>query len=190
MNKIHPTAILENVVIMGDNITIGPYSTIGQPPEQRGYSGTRFPVELHSNVIIREHVTIHCGVTRNTIIGEDSWIMSHSHIGHDAIIGKHVNVAGATVGGHGEVGDYCFLSIKAVMHPWAILKRLSIIGASSFYKGRFPLEGMKFAGVPCRLLGVNEIGIQRAFPESAAEKLIDKLWSKIAPDGKGGYFVI
>ena len=66
MSRIHPTAIVDDSVKLGVNVTIGPYSCV---------TGN---VELGDNVVLESHVV----VTGNTKIGAETHIYPFASIGH------------------------------------------------------------------------------------------------------------
>ena len=66
MSTIHPTAIIDDSVKLGKNVTIGPYSCV---------TGN---VELGDNVVLESHVV----VTGNTKIGAETHIYPFASIGH------------------------------------------------------------------------------------------------------------
>jgi len=65
MSLIHPTAIIEDGAILGENISIGPFSHIGKE------------VKIGNNTTIASHTLIE----GNTTIGENNRIFSHATIG-------------------------------------------------------------------------------------------------------------
>lgn len=66
MNSIHPTAIVDDTVILGDGISIGPYCSV---------TGN---VELSDDVVLESHVV----VAGNTRIGAGTHIYPFASIGH------------------------------------------------------------------------------------------------------------
>jgi len=95
MNYIHPTALIGPNVIMGDNNYIGPYCVIGYPAEHKKFWGVQgnSTVTIGSNNKFTGHVTIDAGTERNTYIGNDVWMLKHSHVGHDAYIQSGVTLS-------------------------------------------------------------------------------------------------
>jgi len=65
MSNIHPTAIIEDGAILGENITIGPFACIGSD------------VKIGDNCIIDAHAVI----TGYTTLGKNNHIFSHAVIG-------------------------------------------------------------------------------------------------------------
>ena len=66
MSKIHPTAIIDDSVRLGNNVTIGPFCSITEN------------VEIGDNV----HLESHVAVAGNTKIGEGTHIYPFASIGH------------------------------------------------------------------------------------------------------------
>lgn len=144
-NKIHPTAILENVV-MGEGNEIGPYCVlknvrlgslnkisshvcIGGIPEVTGckMAGT---VEIGSNNVISEFVTIHSGWQNPTVITHHCMIQRHAHIAHDCFLSSHAIIGGAAMlGGHAKVLEHAFVGGGSTVHQFVVIGAGAFIGA-------------------------------------------------------------
>jgi UDP-N-acetylglucosamine acyltransferase len=155
-NFIHPTAIIGDNVILGDNNYIGAFCIIGDPAEHKKYWGQeKGKVIIGNNNIITGLVTIDAGTEVPTIIEDGCFIMKHAHIGHDCRIMNNVTIScGAKIGGHSIIGEGSNIGLNAVLHQFSIIKKGCMIGASAFFKGESEPE-MKYAGVPARKLGSN-----------------------------------
>lgn len=180
-NFIHPTAIIGDNVILGDNNYIGAYCIIGDPAEHKKYWGyeefesitfnkkdwrslkkvteIKFntgKVIIGDNNIITGLVTIDAGTKDITTIGNNCFIMKHAHIGHDCILLDNVTIScGAKIGGHSIIKEYSNVGLNAVLHQFTTIERGCMIGASAFIKGATE-EFTKYAGVPARQIGINE----------------------------------
>lgn len=174
-NFIHPTAIIGDNVILGDNNYIGAYCIIGDPAEHKKYweyeeqikdYGTlkiiqrgqikRGLVTIGNNNIVTGLVTIDAGTEAITTIGDNCFIMKHAHIGHDCLIYSNVTIScGAKIGGHSVIKEYSNIGLNAVLHQFTIIERGCMIGASAFIKGATE-EFSKYAGVPAKKIGTNE----------------------------------
>jgi UDP-N-acetylglucosamine acyltransferase len=174
-NFIHPTAIVGENVILGDNNYICAYCIIGDPAEHKKHweyeeqikdYGTlkiiqkgqikRGLVTIGNNNIITGLVTIDAGTKDVTTIGDNCFIMKHSHIGHDCLIYSNVTIScGAKIGGHSIIREYSNIGLNAVLHQFTKIERGCMIGASAFIKGETE-EFMKYAGVPAKKIGINE----------------------------------
>jgi len=155
-NKIHPTAIICDNVILGDNNVIGPYCVIGEMAEHRRCNELG-KVIIGNNNIITGLVTIDAGTEFVTTIGDGCYIMKHSHIGHDATIGNDVTIScGAKIGGHCVIEYKVNIGLNAVIHQRVTIPERCMIGASGFVGKKSILKaGYKYAGVPVKELGHN-----------------------------------
>jgi UDP-N-acetylglucosamine acyltransferase len=155
-NFIHPTAIIGDNVILGDNNYIGAFCIIGDPAEHKKYWGQeKGKVIIGNNNIVTGLVTIDAGTEVPTIIEDGCFIMKHAHIGHDCRIMNNVTIScGAKIGGHSIIGEGSNIGLNAVLHQFSLIKKGCMIGASAFFKGESEVE-MKYAGVPARKLGSN-----------------------------------
>ena len=173
-NFIHPTAIIGDNVILGDNNYIGAYCIIGDPAEHKKYwqyeeqikdYGTlkiiqkgqikRGQVIIGDNNVITGLVTIDAGTEDITTIGDNCFIMKHAHIGHDVIVYDNVTIScGAKIGGHSIIGHNSNIGLNAVLHQFSTIQPGCMIGASAFFKGKSE-PYTKYAGVPAKYLSPN-----------------------------------
>jgi UDP-N-acetylglucosamine acyltransferase len=156
-NYIHPTAIIGDNVVLGDNNYIGAYCIIGDPAEHKKYWGQeKGKVYIGNNNIITGLVTIDAGTTEDTIIMHNCFIMKHAHIGHDCIIQDNVTIScGAKIAGHSIIKEYSNIGLNAVLHQYTTIEKGCMVGASAFIKNATE-EFSKYAGVPARKLGENK----------------------------------
>jgi UDP-N-acetylglucosamine acyltransferase len=179
MITIHPTAVVETTDI-GEGTYIGPFTyiskrvkigkncriynaSIGLPGEHpNGAEDKGGIIEIGDNVEIREYVTINTPLfTQRTLLENGCYLMAKSHVGHDAILHERVVLhTGAIIGGHSEIGRYCYMGLNCSTHPFAKLGDYCIVGANGVYKGESPVA-VVWAGVPCRPLKVNMVGLDR-----------------------------
>jgi UDP-N-acetylglucosamine acyltransferase len=160
MNYIHPTAIIYDNVELGDNIYIGPYCIIGAPGEHRGFWDYKVSgrVIISSNCVLTGHVTIDSGTENNTILDHSVWMLKHSHVGHDAWIGKYTTIScGAKIGGHAIIGSKCNIGLNAVIHQRQIIAAGCMIGMGAVVTKKLITKPyQKYAGNPAKWLGPNE----------------------------------
>lgn len=154
---IHPTAVIGEFVTVGDNCYIGPLCIIGFPAEWKGNEHNDNGVFISNNVRLTGLVTIDSGVNGKTYIGDNCYLMKHSHVGHDAVLYPNVTVAcGAKVGGHAIIGNGCNLGLNAVIHQKVVIPEGCMIGASAFIGKKTELKAnRKYAGVPAKDIGEN-----------------------------------
>jgi len=157
MTYIHPTAIIYPNVVIEKDCYIGPYCIIGAPAEWKGHEHESKGVRIGSGSRLTGMVTVDAGVTGTTLIGPGSYLMKHSHVGHDAIIGENVTIScGAKIGGHSVIGNDCNIGLNAVIHQKVTIPEGCMIGASAFIGKKTELKPhRKYAGVPAKDIGEN-----------------------------------
>jgi len=183
-NFIHPTAIIEDGAIIGENNFIGPYCyitsnsviendkrleafvCIGTPAEHKnilrlGQKGKR--VIIGNNNIIREYVTIHAGFEVDTVVLDNNTIQRNAHIGHDAIINNNVTLSCNTiVAGHVIVEDGVNMGLNSITHQFTHLPPYSMLGMGTIVTKKSIIEPFSiYVGNPARFLKINKVGIQR-----------------------------
>ena len=159
MITIHPTSVIDPNVIIEDDVYIGPLCIIGFPPEWKGKEDLENKgVLIKKGTRITGLVTIDSGADRQTVIGENCYLMKHSHVGHDAILGNNVTLScGAKIGGHSIIGDRTNIGLNAVIHQKLTIPEGCMIGASAFVGKKSVLQpNYKYAGVPVKEIGSNE----------------------------------
>lgn len=158
MKSIHPTAVIASNVTIEDNVYIGPLCVIGFPPEWKGREADGKGVVIRSGARLTGLVTVDSGADRVTEIGANCYLMKHTHVGHDAILGEGVTIScGAKIGGHTEIGDGTNIGLNAVIHQKLKVPGGCMIGMGAVVTKRTELkEGMKYVGNPARLLSENK----------------------------------
>lgn len=164
-NNIHPTAVIDDRVIVGDNVYIGPNCTIGFPAEYKKDFGkeTGFTVVIEDGAVITGNVTIDAGTVRHTRIGKNCFIMKSGYIAHDCVIGDDsILSAHVSLGGHVILQDKVNLGMGAIIHPRQIIGALSMVGMGCVVTKKSIIKpGHIYAGNPAKELGLNSIGLER-----------------------------
>jgi UDP-N-acetylglucosamine acyltransferase len=153
-NKIHPTAVIQNNVELGDGNEIGPYSvlygplkigngnwigphvTIGTPGQDTRnprYDSSQSCIEIGDDNIIREYTAIQKPCYRDiTRIGNRVFIMQSVHIPHDAIIHDDAVITPMVVmAGIVTVLKGATLAIGSSVHQHSVVGHYSIVGMGS-----------------------------------------------------------
>jgi UDP-N-acetylglucosamine acyltransferase len=158
---IHPTAIIYDNVHIFANVYIGPFCVIGAPAEMRNHDGRNAGVFIHPFTRLEKAVVVDAGYEAATVIGLRCMLMSGVHIGHDANIGDDCTISPkAVIGGHTKLLPGVYVGIGADDPPkaggWALCDHWRN-GAFVNRKSHI-LPGTKWAGVPARQIGMNDIG--------------------------------
>lgn len=183
-NIIHPTAIIDDGVEIGQGNYIGPYCiirngttigdnnrleafvTINTPGEHRDYmiNPTGRGVEIGNNNIFREYTTINGGTTHKTIIGNDNTMLRGSHFSHDSIMENNITLScNVAIGGHSHLMEGCNMALNSVCHQYSVIGSFSMVGMGGVVtKTSIIKPGEIHVGNPVKLLKSNKIGLERA----------------------------
>ena len=168
--KIGPgTKLFNNVTLMGhvelgvDNM-IHPNAVIGGHPQDISYRGTPTHVVIGDRNTIRENVTINRGTEKEdgfTIIGNDNYLMSCSHVAHDCKLGDKIILGqGSMLGGHVHVQSFATLSGCCAVHHMASIGSYCFVCGSSLVLQDIP-PYMLSDGNPARPKCVNIVALKR-----------------------------
>lgn len=172
--KIHPTAVIEGDVQIGDGCVIAPHvyikgpaiigknnrigasTVIGTDGESRGLDSVG-TIHIGDDNFISDLVTIQRSIgDRDTQIGNNCFVMAHCHIAHDCKLGNDVTIAaGAVLAGHVVVLDGATIGIGAVAHQKTTIGAYSMVGMNSTVNKDVPPFGKAF-GTPIKIKGKND----------------------------------
>src|SRR5205823_8739780 len=98
---------------LGADNVVHPGAVIGHEPQDLAYAGAPTGLRIGDRNVFREHTEVHRGTQPETWteIGDDNYLMSQVHVGHNCRLGHRVIMAtGAVLGGHVVVDDQAFIS--------------------------------------------------------------------------------
>jgi len=156
--------VIEGDVAIGTGNFIGHGAIIGAPPQDVSFSPERkTKVKIGSDNVIREYCTIHRGSPEGsaTMIGDENFLMTGAHIGHNCLIGNNVVIANnCLLAGHVRVDDGAFLGGGSTFHQHMHVGRLVMVqGSSAFGKDLPPFV---IAAERNFVFGLNVVGLRRA----------------------------
>jgi UDP-N-acetylglucosamine acyltransferase len=162
--KISAHAQLCGKVELGPGNHIGRAAIIGGDPQDLTFDTTlESGVRIGSGNDLREHVTIHRSASGGgwTSIGNDNFLMTGSHVGHDVIIG-HQNVIAnnCLLAGHVSIDNHTFLGGGSGFHQFIHIGELSMTQGNSSISKDIPPYCI--ASQLNRLVGLNVVGLRRA----------------------------
>ena len=150
--------------IIGNNTKIFPFASVGTNPQDLKYKGEKTKLEIGSNNIIREHVTINTGTDGGggiTKIGNNNLIMIGAHIAHDCKVGNNVVIANsAAIAGHAQISDEVIIGGNCGIQQFTRIGRMAMIGGMSGVSRDVIPYGLSF-GNRNYLEGINLIGLRR-----------------------------
>jgi UDP-N-acetylglucosamine acyltransferase len=187
---IGPFAVLLGPARIGDRVRIGPGAHIGGPPEiatvrqNDPWTGDldHHEVVIGADTVLRDHVVIHHGSVRATVLGEDCWIFSGAYIAHDVAIGDGVTLsAGVALGGHVTVRRGANLGLNVSVHQRRSIGAFAMVGMGTPVTRDIPPFATAY-GVPPRLRGVNRFGMSRAGLPDQDIAVVEQLFAEGAVD--------
>ena len=157
-------------VVVGGRTRIGagtkifPFASIGLQPQDLKYGGEPSRLEVGSNNVIREHVTMNPGTEGGgmlTSVGDNCLFMVACHVAHDCHVGDNVVMANnATLAGHVLVEDFAILGGLSAVHQFVRIGRHAIVGGMSGVADDIIPYG-SVMGNRARLSGLNLVGLKR-----------------------------
>ncbi|MEM9634697.1 MAG: acyl-ACP--UDP-N-acetylglucosamine O-acyltransferase [Pseudomonadota bacterium] len=150
MTEIHPTAIVEDGAVVGEDVRIGPYSIVGSN------------VKLADGVVLEAHVAVagHTSIGPGTQIFPFASIghkpqdlkfageVSHLEIGSNNQIREHVTMNPGTEGGGGitKVGDNCLFMVGSHVGHDCIVGNHAILANNATLAGHVELDDFVILG--------------------------------------------
>lgn len=181
--KIGANTVIDSHVVIRSNTTMGEgnrifqFSSIGEDPADKKFSGEDVWLEIGNDNIFREGVTVHRGTEVGgsyTRIGDANLLMSYAHVAHDCIVGSNTVFANnAGISGHVEVGDWAILGGLAGVNQFLKIGPHAMVGGMTHIDHDVPAFVI-VSGQPAAVRSVNTIGLERRGFDKAAVKIIRK----------------
>lgn len=163
-SRIGPHVVIYGPAEIGEDCEVLQFASIGAGPQDMKFKGEETRIRIGDRNIIREFVTIHRASshgTRETVIGNDNYLMAYAHIAHDCLLGNHIiMVNGATLGGHVEIEDYAVIGGLSAIHQFTRVGAYAMIGGCSAVIQDIP-PFMTAVGNRAKLYGLNLVGLKR-----------------------------
>lgn len=178
---IHPTAVIGENVVLGENNYIGPYCyitgdtiignnnrfeaycSIGTPAEHRDYFFKEGKTIIGDNNIFREFITINAGSKNITELKNNIIMLRNSHVGHDCFLEDKINLScNVLIGGHSYLMEGSNFGLGAICHQYSVIGSYSMIGMGTVITKKSTIEpGKIYTGSPAKFLKNNNVGLER-----------------------------
>lgn len=136
--RIGSHCVIHSHTHMGERNTLHAHVMLGDSPQHTAFEpGTISRLEIGNDNIFREMVTIHRGLTADSVtqVGSGIFFMTNTHIGHDCVIGDHVIMTtNVGIAGHVEVGEYAVLGGAAAVHQFVRIGAYAMVAACSMVR--------------------------------------------------------
>jgi UDP-N-acetylglucosamine acyltransferase len=161
---IESSVIIRSNTKIGSNNRIFQFSSVGEDPADKKFTGEETWLEIGDNNIFREGVTLHRGTGSGgclTKIGSDNLMMPYVHVAHDCIVGDNTVFANnVAISGHVVVGDWVILGGYAGVNQFLKIGDHAMIGAMSHITNDIPAYVI-VSGRPASVRSINAIGLER-----------------------------
>ena len=163
--SIGPHVVIQGPCKIGKDNQFFQFSSIGEAPQDKKYSGEPTSLEIGDNNVIREFVTFNRGTEDGigkTTIGSNNLFMAYCHVAHDCIVGSNTVFANAaSLSGHVEVGDFAILGGFTSVHQFTQIGTKALCGLGSVVTQDIP-PFTTAAGNRARTIGINKVGLKRS----------------------------
>lgn len=218
MGVIHPSVKIGPGVIIGDRVTIeegceiGPYSiiegethigaynkisshvVIGAEPQDLKYQNEGGKLTIGRGNTFREFFTVHIGhlTPEGTVIGNENYFLTGSHVGHDCQIGDKNFIANQVLlAGHVIMGDHNNISGNTCVHQFCKIGHHTMVSGLSGIRADIP-PYVLVQGDPAKVIGINKVGLSRKGWSKeelfALREAFRCFRNKIEPKEKNPYF--
>jgi UDP-N-acetylglucosamine acyltransferase len=149
---------------IGARTRIFPFASIGHQPQDLKYKGEPSTLDIGTDCLIREGVTLNPGTEgggMKTTIGDRCAFLANSHVGHDCRVGNNVVFSNnVMLAGHCDVGDFVIIGGGAAVIQFARVGSHAFLGGMSGLEHDLIPYGMAL-GNRAYLSGLNIVGLQR-----------------------------
>lgn len=161
---LHSHVVVEGRTSVGARTQIFPFASIGHAPQDLKYKGEPSRLEIGTDNVIREHVTMNPGTEGGgmvTRVGNHCAFLAASHVGHDSIVGNHVVFSNnVMLAGHCLIDDYVIFGGGAALHQFGRVGKHAFVGGMSAVENDVIPYGL-VVGNRAYMMGLNLIGLKR-----------------------------
>jgi UDP-N-acetylglucosamine acyltransferase len=162
--KIGSHSVIHAYVELGEDNVISDHVVLGGAPQDLGYQGDPTRLVIGDRNKIREFTSIHraTNLDQPTCIGNDCFIMSNVHIGHDCQVGDGVIITTFVgISGHVQIGDKAVIGGGAGIHQYCRIGTLAMV-AGLAPVGKDVLPFCMLGRDPTAHFKLNMVGLRRA----------------------------
>ncbi|MAP24907.1 MAG: acyl-[acyl-carrier-protein]--UDP-N-acetylglucosamine O-acyltransferase [Rickettsiales bacterium] len=168
---IHEDVQIQSHVVISGRVTLHaktqvfPFVSLGSAPQfNKEVIESGGELIVGSGCILREHVTVNVGTPKwgnKTTIGNNCFLMTGAHVGHDCHVGDHVILTNhVSLGGHCILGDYVIVGGLSGVHQFVRIGDHAFVGGMSGVENDVIPYGSVY-GNRASLRGLNLVGLKR-----------------------------
>lgn len=152
------------ILEIGEFNKFSPGAVIGGPPQDVTYKAEPTKLVIGNHNTFREFSTVNIATSKaakETVVGNHSYLMAYTHIGHDCRIGDFVVIANDThIAGHSVIEDNVTIGGVCAFNQYTMVGKNSFIAGSSVVnKDILPFSRAQGNYAVCR--ATNKVGLSR-----------------------------
>lgn len=155
---------LDGDTTIGRDCILYPHVSMGYPPQDFKHQGGDVRLIIGERNIFREQVNVHPGTDaghRDTVIGNDCYMMVGSHLAHEGRMGNNVVISnGVQIGGCVTIGDHAILGGLVAVHQFTRIGKHAFVGGMAVVTTDVIPYGSVIGNL-AHLAGLNVIGLKR-----------------------------
>lgn len=149
---------------IGEDCDIHSFAVLGGAPQDLSYKNEPTKVIIGDRCTFRENTTVSRGTANGrgvTEIGNDCYLMSCAHVGHDCLVSNNVVMASnVALAGHVTIGERVILGGLSAVHQFCRVGRHAFVGGlAAVVSDVIPYGSV--IGVQAHLAGLNLVGLKR-----------------------------
>jgi len=158
-------AVVERDTTVGDGTVISANAHVGGDPQDVSFKGEDTKLIIGKDCVVREFVTLNRATTKEdvweTVIGDNCYFMTYSHVGHDCKVGNNVTLVNCVaLAGHTIVGNFVTFAGYSASHQFSrVGDGCMIANRASVIKDIPPF--CMAAGPSAKIEGLNTVGLKR-----------------------------
>lgn len=161
---LHSHVVIDGRTTIGARTQIYPFASIGHHPQDLKFKGEPSTLEIGTDNMIREYVTMNPGTEGGgmvTRVGDRCAFLAGSHVGHDSIVGNNVVFSNnVMLAGHCKVDDFVIFGGGAALQQFGRVGKHAFIGGMSGVENDVIPYGLVI-GNRAHLVGLNLVGLRR-----------------------------
>ena len=184
---LHSHVVVAGHTTVGARTEIFPFASIGHAPQDLKFKGEESTLEIGTDNIIRENVTMNPGTEGGgmvTRVGNHCAFLAGSHVGHDSRVGDYVVFSNnVMLAGHCTVEDYVIFGGGAALQQFGRVGKHAFIGGMSGVENDVIPFGLVI-GNRAHMVGLNLVGMKRrGFTRQQISSLREAYDVIFAPEG-------
>ena len=159
--------IVDGHTTLGERCEVYPQAVIGMPPQDVKFGGEKTTLEIGSENVFREMVTVHPGTGNGggvTTIGDNNLFLIGVHVAHDCHVGNRCILANyVQLAGHVHVQDHVNMGGHSAVHHFVTIGRHAFVGGMTRVTADVPPFIILVAarGPRSEIRMINGVGLQR-----------------------------